>query len=618
MDEVALVAQLVAGGDGAFDVTNDYLVGAVGVVVLLHQHQDVVDVDVDLLQKLDLEDEIVVDDGGVLLLPAPFLVQIGVDAAIVLLVARAQRIVLGKVVEGGEDVAQAQDHAEQPDERLLLFLAHDDGTGKNRLKRELLSQLVQAVVVLGKVLSIGLEQHHAARLLVAEQADGVAHAVLQVAEAHDVSVGLYGVEDAVGTAEGLDEAMVFEVLVHPERVQGGSVEAGEEHVDHDSQIHLALLHAVRQVLVVVLKALRARVETGCEHGVVVADGGLQEVAARGVQAGHVEALIRKAAAIVGLVGAEAVDEGNLQLLAGALGLDALEGRIVHLRHVDGGCGENGVEAHDALALEVVAARALGLLSVVVKDVVGNQVHASSCLVGALAVDVVDLLVFVLVALPDGLDVVHPERQHVFVAYGVHDGVGVQLVAEGLLGGSQVCHFAAAGVFRKDRRAGEAEQVVVLEVPGYGHVHVAKLATVALVEDDDAVLRIDVVLIVLLDEAGELLDGGHQDAAVRVGKLPGQYGRGLAAVHSTLFEAVVLAHGLVVQVLAVHHEHDLVHACHLAGELCGLEAGERLSRSRAVPDVAAGTQGAQHGLVVFADEDAVQYALGGHDLVRAHD
>ena len=38
----------------------------------------------------------------------------------------------------------------------------------------------------------------------------------------------------------------------------------------------------------------------------------------------------------------------------------------------------------------------------------------------------------------------------------------------------------------------------------------------------------------------------------------------------------------------------------------------------MPHVAAGAQGSQHGLVVLADEDAVQYALGGHDLVRAHD
>lgn len=189
--------------------------------------------------------------------------------------------------------------------------------------------------------------------------------------------------------------------------------------------------------------------------------------------------------------------------------------------------------------------ALGLLRKVIEDIVGRQINAGRRFVGSLAVDVVDLLVLVLIALSYGLDVIHAEGKHVLVANGVHDRIGMQLVTEGLLGGAQVEIAAAAGIVGKNRRAREAKQMVVLEVFGDGHVHLAELAAMALVEDDDAMLRIDFVPLVLLDKAGELLDSGHQDAAVRVGQLPCEHCRGFAAVNRALLEAVVLAHGLVV-------------------------------------------------------------------------
>ena len=64
-DQVALVAQRRAGVDGALDVhQRGHLdVGAVapGLAPLHDEHQDVVDVDLDLLDELDLEDDVVED-----------------------------------------------------------------------------------------------------------------------------------------------------------------------------------------------------------------------------------------------------------------------------------------------------------------------------------------------------------------------------------------------------------------------------------------------------------------------------------------------------------------------------------------------------------------------------
>ena len=73
-----------------------------------------------------------------------------------------------------------------------------------------------------------------------EESDGGVDIVLLLAEVEDVAVGLGGVEDAVGAGEGLNQAVVPEVLVDVERVEELSVEAGEEHVDDNGNVDLLL------------------------------------------------------------------------------------------------------------------------------------------------------------------------------------------------------------------------------------------------------------------------------------------------------------------------------------------------------------------------------------------
>ena len=71
-----------------------------------------------------------------------------------------------------------------------------------------------------------------------EESDGGVDAVLLLAEVKDLAVGLGRVENAVGAGEGLDQAVVLEVLVDVERVEVHGVEAGEEHVDDDGDVDL--------------------------------------------------------------------------------------------------------------------------------------------------------------------------------------------------------------------------------------------------------------------------------------------------------------------------------------------------------------------------------------------
>ena len=131
-----------------------------------------------------------------------------------------------------------------------------------------------------------------------------------------------------------------------------------------------------------------------------------------------------------------------------------------------------------------------------------------------------------------------------------------MVAEGLRGGEELRPSGRPGIGRKDGGTGEPEQVVLLEIFDNGRVHVAELAAVALVEDDDHPFSIDRVDFLFFDEGGQFLDGSYDDVGVVILQLLFQNGGGGVAVGCPLFKAVVLLHSLVVQVLPVYHKQHL--------------------------------------------------------------
>ena len=113
-------------------------------------------------------------------------------------------------------------------------------------------------------------------------------------------------------------------------------------------------------------------------------------------------------------------------------------------------------------------------------------------------------------------------------------------------------------------------MIFLEVLHDGSVHVTKLRTMAFVEDNDYVLLVHPMCLVLFDEDGKLLDGGDNDAGVVVLKLFLQYCRRRIGIGCPLFEAVIFLHGLIVQVLAVHHKEDFVNVGQRTGKSRGFE------------------------------------------------
>lgn len=317
-----------------------------------------------------------------------------------------------------------------------------------------------------------------------------------------------------------------------------------------------------------------------EHLVVVPDGRIQKVPAVLFQgAGVLTVLLVQDAVRFLLVGPIAVDRRHPQLLCGVGGHLLFELLIVELGHVHRGHSENGVESAEALLLLDLLHRTVfaggyirnvgeavehiglvppvGLLIKVLQNVPGHQFDALRRHEGLFPVDVPDRLVVNVRLGVHGSDIVHPEGQHILVIDGIHDGVGVELVAEGLGGGEELRPAGGPGIGGKDRGAGEAEQMIFLEILHDGRVHVAELAAVALVEDDDHVLLIDLVGRVFLDEGGQFLDGGDDDMGVVVLQLLFQDGGGGVAVGGSLFKAVIFLHGLVVQILPVHHEQHLV-------------------------------------------------------------
>ena len=76
------------------------------VMVFGYEFEDVVDVHFDLFDQFGFEDDVIVDDFLVgFLMRTPLLVEIDVQALVVLQVAQTQHIIIGEIVEGLQDVA---------------------------------------------------------------------------------------------------------------------------------------------------------------------------------------------------------------------------------------------------------------------------------------------------------------------------------------------------------------------------------------------------------------------------------------------------------------------------------------------------------------------------------
>ena len=253
----------------------------------------------------------------------------------------------------------------------------------------------------------------------------------------------------------------------------------------------------------------------------------------------------------------------------------------------------------------------------VEDILGHKFNPLGRHICPLAVDVVNILIHHLLVNVHRFDIIHAERQDIVIVDRVHNGVGVQLVAKGLLGREKLRGVHLLRVDRENRRSGKAEQMVLAEILHNRRVHIAELGAMAFVKDDDDVLLIDRMTGIFLDKGCQFLNGRNDDMAVLVLKLLFQDRRAGVGVCRPLFKAVVFLHGLIVEVFAVHDKQNLVYIGQCRGKSCGFEGGQRFAAPRGVPDVTAACDAAEL-LIIVCNFDAVENPLGCRNLIRAHD
>ena len=216
-----------------------------------------------------------------------------------------------------------------------------------------------------------------------------------------------------------------------------------------------------------------------------------------------------------------------------------------------------------------------------------------------------------------VDVINAKRQHIAVVDGVHNRIGVELVAEKLRRRPRRRLARARRIRRENRRSRKAENMILLERLRNRRVHIAELRAMALIENQHDMLAVNRVRLVLLDEHGKLLNRHDDDPRRIIRELSREHARRRIAVRRALFKAVVLPHRLIVKILAINHEEHLVDIRKPCGTLRRLERSQRLARTRRVPDIAAALDLAP-SLVIRRDLDARQNALRCRNLVRAHE
>ena len=428
------------------------------------------------------------------------------------------------------------------------------------------------------------------------------------------AVGLGAIQDAIGTGEGLNQPVVLEVFIHVDGVQELGVEAGEQHIHHDNNVNLLRM---RQVLIGILLIFEAllhilivKVEfvdavVGAVTSIVVGNDRFESrlLFVRGFLV--VGLLLRQVFLnlqdILVAFGGRGKDAGNVQgkevALSGfSLCLHGFEKAVIGNGVVDGCRGQNGVE---------LAPVGGGMMFL--EDGFDNgfpgQCFARLELVFAFRLKIVDM-----------------EAQDIVVFNGVRNGVGVQLllknVFRGFPGGLLPFNLLISGIFRKDRRAGEAEELGVGKKLLDGFVVFAELGAVTFVKNENHALFakwfqpfLVVAFAAAIEGEAELLDGGNDYfIGVVIGEQPLHQGFSIGVFFdAVLLKAVEFLSRLPVEIFAVHHEKTFVNIRIILEQGGGLEGGECFAAAGGVPDVT----------VAAVLVNALHDGLDSIDLVRPH-
>ena len=181
-----------------------------------------------------------------------------------------------------------------------------------RIALMVFSLLIHITVI---VVRIFAQQDNAVCIFITEQRNSRIHPLLQIAEADDIAKGLDAVQDTVRPAERLNQTVHLQVFVHPKGIQGRGIKARQEHIDHDQQVKLFILHAERYIFIVILEPFAIGRVVRMEHLVVVLNGGIQKIPAALVKVGGIfRVFLIQNPVCFGFVGSIAVNGSNAQPL----------------------------------------------------------------------------------------------------------------------------------------------------------------------------------------------------------------------------------------------------------------------------------------------------------------
>ena len=213
-----LAAQLRAGIHGFLNGDQHFFIVAMGIMVFFNQHQDIVDIDLYLLYQLNFKDNIVCDVLFVAFGPTvlPFIPKVLIPAQVVLEVPFGKDLIARKFIKGTQQIPHTQYRTEQHDKIPLPLLSRNTLLGQREFCRQFLNHILIAGMFLSTVICVAeiivfISSHHndSPRFLVAKERNGIIGTLLQIAEAHDISEYLDGIQDAVGAGIGLDQTVHF-------------------------------------------------------------------------------------------------------------------------------------------------------------------------------------------------------------------------------------------------------------------------------------------------------------------------------------------------------------------------------------------------------------------------
>ena len=302
---------------------------------------------------------------------------------------------------------------------------------------------------------VTLFEHHIFRVLVAEERNRIHRVLLQIAERHNVTEGLRRVVNAVGARKRLHQPVVAQVLVHKQRVEPRRVEAREKHAHHNEQIHLAALHPVGQIAVIVLEVPAVDAKIRLEHRVVVGNGTRQKLLRREAHRRGIERFLTDLARrLLLFVGGKRENGRHAQRMRLAL--------LQHPQRVVVSFGRFHT-AHRKHRVETRSRRgAMRFQPIVLQDVERDLADAFRVehQLGIVCRGEFPLVAFFFRRLEfrPHVVVVHLKFQHLLVANRVGNHIRVELAPEHARRG-----FCARRILRKDRRARETKLIVFLEL-----------------------------------------------------------------------------------------------------------------------------------------------------------